>query len=490
MSVNGFSCEGEPVKAGLAAGQEKLWRTGPVAACNTGCVKGKDDSMKKAPLSTLLLLISAPGFAAYPLAKITNQTDYAVSGTVEYPGCSDDDYTVQPGQTWTARSRGVCLITRITGTASGSAKHGESTKIVPYDSTGTSYGNFQIEAYGGQYRIFSDHEFGKVSRSAQGKSPGFRLVNETAWPVAYSLEQVGCLYHDVLPSRFNGRDGVKTFNTGAVWFTLRAHIQPDGINPQTDFDCIEPVAEIVGDVLIGVAETVATGGGAAPAAVGQIVARQVARQALKTAIKVSAKSLSKAMIEKVGEYLTEAGTVTMGGQYAGYEWPFRCDQMPEYHISGGPGLAIDQHGDVYLTPGAPFTVKKTNTCGNDMMPLSPRQATAETRLPFPTLASGTATAQPGPNPVASRVVTGYQDCNYGGYAVSLAPGRYDMGQIQAMGIRNDDLSSIRIPRGMRAQLFADAGFAGSQWNFAADDDCFVNNGANDVVSSIVITGGQ
>lgn len=440
----------------------------------------------------VLALSGMNAYADYPVAKVTNNTAYSVRGTVKYASafCKNDSYSVAPGKTWRAKSRGVCLITGITGTASGRAKHGENTSITPYSSTGTSYGQFEINAYGDRYRIFSDHEFKSVSRTKGGKSPGFRLVNKTGWPVAYSLEQVGCLYHDVLPSSWQGRDGVRVVNTGAVWFTLRVHIQPDGINPQTDWDCVEPVAEIVGDVLLAVAETVVTGGAGAPAAGAKIVAKQVAKAALKEAVKVSAKGLASAMVDKVGQYLTDAGSVTMAGQYAGYEWPFRCDKMPEYHITGGPGMARDENRDIYLIPGPTFTVTKVNGCGNDMMLASPKRSTAKPNLKFPTQASapsggGNPVVAP-PRPAGGNGVTVYQHCNYGGYAVTLAPGRYNLQQLMARGIKNDDLSSIRVKSGMNVTAYQHDNFQGKAWNFKSDDSCFVNKGLNDVVSSIII----
>lgn len=442
-------------------------------------------------LICIFFFLSGPASAAYPLAKITNNTAYTVSGTVEYVSftCSDDKYSVAPGKTWTAKSRGVCLIDKITGKTSGRAKFGENTSIVPYDvDIGTSYSKFQINAYGGRYRIFSAQEFAKVSRTAQGKSPGFRLVNKTQWPVVYSLEQVGCLYYGVLPSSWNGKHGERAFNTGAVWFTLRAHIQPDGISPIGDWDCIKPVAEVVGDVLLttaSAAATAATGGAAAPAT-GAVVAKIVAKQAIKTAVKVSVKTISKKMAKKVGQYLSEAGTVTMAGQYAGYEWPFRCDKMPEYHITGGPGYVRDEDNNFYLTPeSTPFKVTKVNDCGDDMMRASPKSATAKTSLPFPKLTDSTPTTPAAPAPGGQ--VTVYQHCNFGGYAVNLAPGRYNLQQLMARGVKNDDLSSIKVPNGMSVRAYQHDNFQGQSWNLPANDSCFVNKRLNDVVSSIVIT---
>lgn len=334
-------------------------------------------------IATLAVGFSSPAHADYPVAQITNNSPYTVRGTVEYASafCSNDNYSVAPGRTWRARNRGVCLITGITGSIPNGtqSRYGERTLVTKYTSSGTAYAQFRIEAFGDRYRIFSQNEYEKNQRTDSRQSPGFRFVNKTQWPVAFSLDQVGCLYHDVIPASFPGRgDGVLVRDTGAVWFTLRMHIQPDGVNPLTDLDCAEPIIEIVGDVALAAM----TGGASAAASSGaRIAARQVAKQAIKKAARRSVKELAKNGREQIGRYLKETGSISMGGQYAGYDWPFRCDQMPEYHITGGPVVVRDEDGEYYLQPGQPFTVTKVNTCGNDMMRASPRRASARTDIP-------------------------------------------------------------------------------------------------------------
>ena len=64
----------------------------------------------------------------------------------------------------------------------------------------------------------------KINAPIDG-GPGFFFVNETDWPIAYSIEQYECLYHDVI-----GVGEAMRVPTGAVWFTLRFSIQPDGIS--------------------------------------------------------------------------------------------------------------------------------------------------------------------------------------------------------------------------------------------------------------------
>ncbi|MCF2948530.1 hypothetical protein L0668_10465 [Paraglaciecola aquimarina] len=333
-------------------------------------------------LSTILLFTfiahCSKATAAYPKASIKNNSEYTISGTVHYPGCKNDKYKVGPGRTWKASSRGLCLITKITGKLSGTpaslkgtgkSSYGEKLIVTNYTSTGTSYSKFQVQAFGDRYRIFSNHEWEKVSKTGNKKSPGFRIINYTSWPVSVSLDQVGCLYYGIVPAQFNDKPGEFRRSTGAVWFTLRAHIQPDGINPQTDFDCIKPVAELVGDIGLSVLT-----GGAAGA--GKVLVKTV----VKEAVKAAAQEVIKFGAAELGRYLMDSSSITMFGQYAGYDWPFKCDQMPTYHITGGPEVLI-ANGQTFISPGKPFKIAKVNTCGNDMMLASVKSASYPTKLP-------------------------------------------------------------------------------------------------------------
>ncbi|UII19969.1 carbohydrate-binding protein [Fulvivirga ligni] len=88
---------------------------------------------------------------------------------------------------------------------------------------------------------------------------------------------------------------------------------------------------------------------------------------------------------------------------------------------------------------------------------------------------------------ADYAVTVYQDCNYGGYAVGLNEGSYNMSDLQAKGIVNDDISSLRIKAGYKATLYWDINFTGSTVTKTSDDACLVDDGFNDQATSIVIS---
>lgn len=365
----------------------------------------------------VIAIFSSNAHAAYPLARITNNTPYPAAGQINYASylCKNDQYTVAPGQTWTATSRGVCLITWIS--AYLSLPDGKTIQATTYRSAGTTYSNFLISPTQNDFRVWSDHEWARENDTSEGKSPGFYVINKTNWPVSVALSQVGCLYYGTIPP-----GGVFKRDVGAVWFTLQADISADGKEPRTDWDCIKPVASIVGLVLVGAATggygafaalpeatagtVVATGVGSA--AGGQVLGGTLvvggslgatALGGLVTSSEVMVLSgavggavagggirqLGKFTAEQIGAMISKNSEAKVHGQYAGPAWPFRCDQMPVYHVTGGPSLVIVD-GRRALGEGTPLKIYKQNGCGNVMMsgsvpPKNPAPDNLEALLP-------------------------------------------------------------------------------------------------------------
>jgi hypothetical protein len=87
---------------------------------------------------------------------------------------------------------------------------------------------------------------------------------------------------------------------------------------------------------------------------------------------------------------------------------------------------------------------------------------------------------------AISAATVYKDCNYGGYAITLAPGNYTVSQLQAIGILNEDISSLKVNSGYQVQLFANDNFQGNSQSFSADNPCLVTHGFNDVTTSLKV----
>ncbi|SEW46093.1 Por secretion system C-terminal sorting domain-containing protein [Chitinophaga sp. YR573] len=96
-----------------------------------------------------------------------------------------------------------------------------------------------------------------------------------------------------------------------------------------------------------------------------------------------------------------------------------------------------------------------------------------------TVETDTATTQSG-------AATVYADCNFTGSGVSLTPGTYTLSQLQALGVLNDDISSVRVKSGYKITLYTDGGFSGTAVTLTADDNCLVDNSFNDLTSSVKV----
>merc|ERR1711998_169946 len=78
-------------------------------------------------------------------------------------------------------------------------------------------------------------------------------------------------------------------------------------------------------------------------------------------------------------------------------------------------------------------------------------------------------------PKPSCSVTLYQHCNYRGYGINLAPGSYNMHALQAKGMKNDDLSSVRVHGTCRAIMYQHWNFGGKVLTRDGNDACFTND---------------
>jgi hypothetical protein len=94
---------------------------------------------------------------------------------------------------------------------------------------------------------------------------------------------------------------------------------------------------------------------------------------------------------------------------------------------------------------------------------------------------------PSPPPAPPPPVVGariYEACGYGMKEVVLPAGSYNMGDLQARGMPNDVVSSVRVPAGWRVTLFEHHNFTGRSLELTADDACLITRGFNDLTSSV------
>lgn len=80
----------------------------------------------------------------------------------------------------------------------------------------------------------------------------------------------------------------------------------------------------------------------------------------------------------------------------------------------------------------------------------------------------------------------YKDCSYGGYAVGLNTGDYNLSQLRAAGILDNDISSLRVRAGYEAILFDNDNFSGPSITLTGDVSCLVAHNWNDRATSVRI----
>ncbi|ABC31145.1 protein containing QXW lectin repeats [Hahella chejuensis KCTC 2396] len=83
-------------------------------------------------------------------------------------------------------------------------------------------------------------------------------------------------------------------------------------------------------------------------------------------------------------------------------------------------------------------------------------------------------------------VSVFQHYNYAGYSAALGEGQYRLSDLTSRGVRNDDLSSARVPSGMVLELYQHDNFGGAKTVYTSDVSGFPLSGVNDSTSSIIV----
>ncbi len=82
-------------------------------------------------------------------------------------------------------------------------------------------------------------------------------------------------------------------------------------------------------------------------------------------------------------------------------------------------------------------------------------------------------------------VTVYQDINYGGYSCNLSVGNYDLSRLTEMGVKNDDITSIKVKAGYEVVLYKDINFGGETYTISGDMG-YLGDDWNDQVTSLIV----
>ncbi|MDF2454571.1 MAG: C-terminal target protein [Cytophagaceae bacterium] len=82
----------------------------------------------------------------------------------------------------------------------------------------------------------------------------------------------------------------------------------------------------------------------------------------------------------------------------------------------------------------------------------------------------------------------YQNCNNDpGYIIGLNAGTYTTAQLNALGIADNDISSIKVQAGYQVMVYADNNFTGTTLTYTTDQGCLTSSNFNDAISSIKIS---
>ncbi|XYI00753.1 basic secretory protein-like protein [Sorangium sp. So ce1128] len=87
-------------------------------------------------------------------------------------------------------------------------------------------------------------------------------------------------------------------------------------------------------------------------------------------------------------------------------------------------------------------------------------------------------------PPATSGITVYENAGFGGRAVVLDRGEYDLLDMRARAIANDWISSIQVPPGYTVTAYYDAGYTGTSVQYTSDTPTL--GAMNDQISSIVV----
>jgi hypothetical protein len=160
--------------------------------------------------------------------------------------------------------------------------------------------------------------------------------------------------------------------------------------------------------------------------------------------------------------------------------------------TGTPGAFTDPR----LTAGRSF-VDPDNRVTVTVVETNATRARIEVSFPNGGLGTNTCsdgTLPPGSTVPSNTALTLFQHCNYDGWSVALEPGDYTSAQLSALGVPDNDASSLNLKAGYEAILYDGPDLTGTAVTLTASSGCLVSSGFNDRVSSIriraIATGGM
>jgi len=134
----------------------------------------------------------------------------------------------------------------------------------------------------------------------------------------------------------------------------------------------------------------------------------------------------------------------------------------------GTGVST-QSGTITLISGQKYDIELdySKADGNASCKME-WQSTSQMRQTVQKLQLYTPTNRPA---VSTGVVTAYADCAFAGFSGGLKAGTYTLSELNAIGIYDKDIASLKVTKGFKAILYEDDNFGGASIELTADSTC-------------------
>ncbi|MCU4163644.1 C2 family cysteine protease [Carboxylicivirga caseinilyticus] len=96
------------------------------------------------------------------------------------------------------------------------------------------------------------------------------------------------------------------------------------------------------------------------------------------------------------------------------------------------------------------------------------------------------TKEPEEEVILENVATVFESCNYDGFTASLPVGTYELAQLRKKGLRNDQISSVKVNSGYIVTFFDEDNFSGESVVKIGQTNCLSSSDLNDRVTSLII----
>jgi len=142
-----------------------------------------------------------------------------------------------------------------------------------------------------------------------------------------------------------------------------------------------------------------------------------------------------------------------------------------------------QSGTIDLLSGQKYDIKLeySEATGNSACHME-WQSTTQMRQTVPKLQLYTEMSRPA---ATTGMVTAFADCAYAGFSGGLKAGDYTLSDLNAIGIYDNDIASLKVTNGFKAVLYENDNFGGASFEVTTDSSCLGD--WSDRVSSLKIT---